>query len=71
MRSPPSALAPSTSQNAASTPIAVPMAAINADSANMLGQQSTVFFPEQGLAPQEYVDGIAEAWRALPVRLDV
>ena len=26
---------------------------------------------EQGLAPQEYVDGIVEAWRALPARLDV
>jgi len=26
---------------------------------------------EQGLSPQEYVDGIVEAWRALPARLDV
>ena len=25
----------------------------------------------QGLSPQEYVDGIVEAWRALPARLDV
>jgi methionyl-tRNA synthetase len=25
---------------------------------------------EQGLAPQEYVDGIVEAWRSLPARLD-
>ncbi len=26
---------------------------------------------EQGLTPQEYADGIVEAWRALPARLDV
>ncbi|HEY1316675.1 MAG TPA: methionine--tRNA ligase [Gaiella sp.] len=26
---------------------------------------------EQGLSPQEYVDGIVEAWRAVPARLDV
>jgi methionyl-tRNA synthetase len=26
---------------------------------------------EQGLSPQDYVDGIAEAWRTLPARLDV
>ncbi|HET8811535.1 MAG TPA: class I tRNA ligase family protein, partial [Gaiella sp.] len=26
---------------------------------------------EQGLSPQDYVDGIVEAWRALPARLDV